>query len=1038
MGEFVDLKVKCLLELNKSQDLISSWTEFDVFKKLSSQSIQMPLHSACSELLASIYRGAAIKLDDHSVESLELLVRSYDLWKMIWYSNQALVLTDAVKQLFHLVCTGILIDSFAEVRMILLEVNFEKKYDDLANEHWPIYLEHSIYLILLVLIRKGNGWDDIKFVERIIKEIQARQEKEEESYFSKLEESGADLNLAICWIAALLNVLEGLEVYKNYMLKGKPENVEKVIIRFLRDAAELLNNSYREVFFVDLIEKVLIKLVSVSIWSSVQGISGRIDTYLEMLTLETNLKPIFELWPSQQRAISQNLFDNSKTAIVVQMPTSAGKTLLAKFYILQTLNLFDDSKIAYIVPTRALVNQVRNDLRRDFSCLGNIKVDIAIPYSEVDEIEDTLLLQNADIIVTTPEKLDILLRTNHPIVSKLRLVVVDEAHNLQAQSRGSRLELLLTMLRKQNRNLRILLLSPFMSNASKIANWLGGNRGVNIHVDWKPAQQFSGMHRIKTIGRGKHEGIVEYIPSSLNSVYNRSFTVPIYTSTRKDISKIKQAFELAKIYRKTGGVLVLCSQRRYAENLARLFLIVEDLGAESLEKLKYLLSLIKAEMGEDCLLYSCVKKGAAYHHSSLPLIIREEIEDAIADRLIDVVAATTTLAQGMNFPISTVIFQGMGMSDNGFTRPMEPSEFWNIAGRAGRALTDKEGHIIAITHDENQVQQFKRYLTNKNQEVLSSLFELIASVPEDQFNSYWLERSKQLSSLLQYIYHIVMLDEDIEIEDILRGTLIYNQLEEAGKKVLAEKLVRLTKNYVNHINPDKKRKKLMETIDKSGLSSISMHKLISIVRHNSDISISVDALFGKDSTNLQRVIEIINEIPELKLGIFNTNGKLNAKLIAEITRDWVDGLTIREIALRNIPDTQETITIDEKINHCGKYIYGTLINNIPWGVSALMRVKGIISEEKLTEDTSIPSYIYFGAKTKEAVAFSMLGAPRFASEALAELWRKEKGEIDLKNLHQLEKWVNDFTKERWNRLFKENGEERGNMAYRAWRKQNGS
>lgn len=129
-----------------------------------------------------------------------------------------------------------------------------------------------------------------------------------------------------------------------------------------------------------------------SLWASIEGISQKLDEYLEMILSRSNSKPIFDLWPSQKNAIEQNLFDMTKSALVVQMPTSAGKSLLAKLYIMQTKSVYSDAKIAYLVPTRALVNQVKRDLKTEFEGFG-YSVDIAIPFMDIDEIEEELLLK---------------------------------------------------------------------------------------------------------------------------------------------------------------------------------------------------------------------------------------------------------------------------------------------------------------------------------------------------------------------------------------------------------------------------------------------------------------------------------------------------------------------------------------------------------------------------------------------------------------------------------------------------------------------
>jgi len=1040
------VKADELLQLNKSQDLVNSWTEFDIRRRLGrgkSDVLEFNKKESFrhSELLAFLYQGAGIKLEDlYQSNSQILLKKSYEMWKTIWYLEKPEDGIDYVKRLFHLVSTGLITDSFAEVRMILKDIELESLWQNLAKNSWPFYLENSIYILLLILIRKGKGWDDIKFAERMIGEIQETQDDVEENYLKGLEDS-VNLYSKVCWLGALLNLLEAVDTYRKYMLTGQPSNIDKIIIRLCRDAYELLAHTSKddEKFTVILIEKTLLKMIQVSLWNSAYGISEKIDKYIELLMARPNNRPIFELWPSQQKAISNNLFDTSKTAIVVQMPTSAGKTLLSKFYILQTLNLYSDAKVAYLVPTRALVNQVKADLKNDFKNLG-YKVDISIPFSELDPLENELLLKNTDIIVTTPEKLDILMRAKHPLISKLRLVVVDEAHGLQEKNRGSRLEMLLSILRKDNRNLRILMLSPFINNAKDIASWLGENRGHEIYVDWKPAQQFTGMYELEQVKRGIYKSIIEYIPSSLNTMYKHSFKIEMNSYTNKSLSKLKKAFETAKFYEALGGVLVLCTQREYAEKLAKMFLSQKIINDERRNKLNSLLNLIEQEVGSDSLLFQCVCRGYAYHHSSLPLIIREEIEEAVANKLLNPIIATTTLAQGMNFPISTVIFQGMSIPEESLSRPMKDSEFWNIAGRAGRALIDKEGHIIAITNSENEKSQFKEYLKRKDQEVLSSLFETLEMVPDDGLNMYWLEKSKALSSLLQYIYHIMLIGEVTETSDILRGSLVYHQLTETGRNDLAEKLIRLTRNYIDKIGEDLRRKKLMESIDKTGLSSISMHYLLKQLRNHPELSLSVKEIFEYEDNNLRDIIDIVSGIPEIELSVYKAGGDFNPELVSNITKDWVNGKSIREIADKNFEIKGKIKNIDDKIRQCGKYIYGTLVNNLPWGVAAIQRAKGIIIGDEISsqiENNLVPSYIYFGVKSKEAVAFSILGVPRFAAEYLAKSWREHKGDISKSSLNVLKDWLEKSTEDDWIRLFNKSDRNKAKMAFDLWKKQRG-
>lgn len=1027
-------RINKIVDINKTKDILSDWTEYDLSSRLSLDEIE-PKYHVESELLSFLYQSTASKINHVSEESsLSLNKKSYDLNKTIWLNKKPDSTIEYINQLFHLSVTGLLSESTAEVRMILKDENFIEIYNQIKTERWDIYLENINKLLFLVLLRKLNGWDDLRFTQEIMEYIKMKRESEEENYLETLSEKENPYP-AVSWLACQINILEAIEEYSNYILLGKPDNIEKVINRLCSDALDLAEISNRSAEKITLkhFELGLIKLIQSSLWTNSYGLSEKIDQYIEHLTNVNNNKPVFDLWPSQQGAINQNFFDLNKTALIVQMPTSAGKTLLSKFYILQTLNLYHDAKIAYIVPTRALVNQVRKDLSNDFREL-NIKVDIAIPFADIDPLEEEILLQDSDVLVTTPEKLDILLRNNHSSVEKLRLVVVDEAHTLADNSRGSRLELLLSSLRKENRNLRILLLSPFISNAKEIAKWLGDSRGHDIFVDWKPSQQFTGLYKLENLGRGNHEGVVNYLPSSLNTMYNRNLRLKIHHSTRK-LTKIQKAFEIAKVYEKIGGVLILCSTRKSAETFASYCIDSRDkLDKDTLNKLNTLLKLTELEVGKDSLLYKAIERGCAYHHSSLPLIIREEIEEAVSNRLITIISATTTLAQGMNFPISTVIFQSMSVPEGKFSRVMTSAEFWNIAGRAGRALTDKEGHILAINENDSDEKQYKNYLSNKNNEVLSSLLETLDLYEEnDDFSFNLLRKSPGFTNLLQYIYHILYIEEDIEVEDIVRGSLVYHQLLNVGKESSAKKLINITRLYQNHISQDLKKKKLMKSIDGSGLSSVSMKYLIGNMS-KLNIEFDINKIFNYEDTSLEEYINLINNIPEINLGIYKQGGNFNSKLVSDITKDWVTGKSLREIAEKHIIFKE---TIDEKIQHCGKYIYGTLTNNLSWGLAALLRANGIVNdtEQTVSDNSLIPSYIYFGVNNKEAAALAMLGLPRFVASKLGKLWRSHYGDYEISKINELKSWINDIKEDELISQFNNNEQELAKVMYEKWKKE---
>ncbi len=112
------------------------------------------------------------------------------------------------------------------------------------------------------------------------------------------------------------------------------------------------------------------QMVAGSIWWVARRVNSRVSKFIREVTKQ---QAMFELLPPQRAALQeQGLLDQATTAVVIEMPTSGGKTLMAQFRMLQALNQFDQDSgwVAYVAPTRALTAQITRRLRRDFETIG--------------------------------------------------------------------------------------------------------------------------------------------------------------------------------------------------------------------------------------------------------------------------------------------------------------------------------------------------------------------------------------------------------------------------------------------------------------------------------------------------------------------------------------------------------------------------------------------------------------------------------------------------------------------------------------------
>jgi hypothetical protein len=152
------------------------------------------------------------------------------------------------------------------------------------------------------------------------------------------------------------------------------------------------------------------------------------------------------------------------------------------------------------------------------------------------------------------------------------------------------------------------------------------------------------------------------------------------------------------------------------------------------------------------------------------------------------------------------------------------------------------------------------------------------------------------------------------------------------------------------------------------------------------------SLFGDTAgSSLPNLIGIMMHIPEIKGALSEiSSGGLSHQHIANITRAWVDGRSIQEIAQEFFKGKTDT----EAITNACKAIYRVLTNNGPWGLSALSKI-GIDFEQLSLDEkrriNSLPAMIYHGVKTEAAVLMRMNSVPRSIAEPLGAEFEREIG-----------------------------------------------
>lgn len=405
-----------------------------------------------------------------------------------------------------------------------------------------------------------------------------------------------------------------------------------------------------------------------------------------------------ELWEAQSRALDGGLLDPKFDAWGLAAPTGTGKTFLARLIILDALRRQPAAKVLYLVPSKALVYQVARDLGRSLEAI-EIVVSTVTPQLAALNAEEDETLRGSDVLVLTPEKADLLLRIGAEFLRSVSLVIVDEAHHIEDGTRGVLLELYLARLGVAlAEGARLIFLSAVAPNISDITDWVGITPGGEI-VEERGTRMKVGVYGIRRRGRNNH-GVIEYTNGTSVTLFNRG----VKKGKRAGIVQLAHRLGVA------GPVLVVAQGQRTSERIAADLrdLIIGTNEAVGLTQAQVesaffqrLDARLEREMYKDVGLRDLIRYGVAYHHAGLPPRVREALEDAITAGLISFVVATTTLAEGVNFPFSTVVVQSLSIPAPTFEtgkplshRVFTPRKFWNIAGRAGRPGYDHEGQVI--------------------------------------------------------------------------------------------------------------------------------------------------------------------------------------------------------------------------------------------------------------------------------------------------------------------------------------------------------
>jgi len=386
-----------------------------------------------------------------------------------------------------------------------------------------------------------------------------------------------------------------------------------------------------------------------------------------------------QLYPPQEDAIKAGVLDGKN--LVLASPTASGKTLVAEICILKHI-LERNGKAIYLAPLRALASEKFKEFQRYSSIKKPSGEHLRIGMSTGDYDSSDPWLGRYDIIISTNEKADSLLRHRAPWMNELSLVVADEIHLLTEHERGPTLEVVLTRLTEINPNIQVLALSATVRNAEEVGQWLHAG---SVTTDWRPVPLREGIYNLGQLQ------------------FNDGSSRVIQSGTKTPILDVA-----LDVLSSGGQALIFTETRRSAVEMGRKAALavkprISKIEERSLNTIaeRILSSGEKTRLGEA--LASQIASGAGFHHAGLTGPHRGIVETAFRDGRIKVLAATPTLAAGVNLPARTVIISSYERFESGHGRyPISVLEYKQFCGRAGRPKYDKYGESVLIARNQDE------------------------------------------------------------------------------------------------------------------------------------------------------------------------------------------------------------------------------------------------------------------------------------------------------------------------------------------------
>lgn len=777
--------------------------------------------------------------------------------------------------------------------------------------------------------------------------------------------------------------------------------------------------------------------------------------------------PVLTLWEPQRELLTgtPSPFSPDVRRMVLAVPTSGGKTLLAQMLAVDHLSRTDRS-VCYIAPTRSLGREVRRAMAGRVRILEKETGDDRPDFPGIWELLDIVSIPEipADVEVMTPERLNHLLRHDvEGVLDRFGMFIFDEAQLLKESGRGFVFESVVASLNYLTRDTdhQIVLISAAMGNAGAIAKWLGPDKRSLLHqsewrgprrldavfttdADWAstriegnagPTWRFRhttdlhGLIRVRTA-----DGRIDQLSttgdtgwrlvrkSKDGNQYSKQKKKDADRSTPNYVIASDMIVELGH----AGSVLVVATTRRQAQQLA----VALARNCDDKPSLASLVNFTREQLGENHPLVAVLRRGVGFHHAGLPIEILEALEQAVRDDALPYLTCTSTLTDGVNLPVRTVVLYDQSYEGQADDSLLRGARIVNAIGRAGRAGRETEGWVVLVRGASPTASDFEGLNPGADElavtssliteDALEELAQCQARLRSDEDALF--TETNSAAGFISFVWLMLAIEENrdvdpasADIDQIVGTTLAATQSADARR--ICIQIADVTRRKYVQSAPDARRRWV-----RPGTSLGSARAIDRIATRIIDVVLSVDseAEVLRDPELVLRVMSTIvadllklPEAPQWRFRVTVKGADININPV-DLLVDWISGQSLPALAdthLDAAPDP--TWRIEQMVDA----VTSQFEHFLAWSIGALIELVNVGLSELDSDRSLCPQlggYIRYGVNNQRALLLMTSG---IRSRRLAHAITRDISEDIASTSEDLRTWLSAMSITEWRERF---------------------